>query len=111
LTIRRDDVDTTWIDILTALLIASVAPALAGGWPPRGHASPPARAGRRTREDTVAVRAVDGSFSSWQKERTCAWCQKKSRRLVVRWERLSVCFNALLAIAIIHIWIPRLIVG
>jgi hypothetical protein len=47
----------------------------------------------------------------FQAERTCAWFQKKYRRLVVRWERLSTCFNAFLAIAIIPIWIQRLIVG
>jgi hypothetical protein len=46
-----------------------------------------------------------------QAERTFAWFQKKYRRLVVRWERRSVCFNAFLAIAIIHNWIERLIVG
>ena len=44
-------------------------------------------------------------------ERTFAWFQKNSRRLVVRWERRAVCFTALLAIAIIHIWIQRLIAG
>jgi hypothetical protein len=47
----------------------------------------------------------------FQAERTVAWFQKKDPRLVVRWERRSGCFNAVLAIAIIHIWIHRLIVG
>ena len=47
----------------------------------------------------------------FQAERTFAWFQKKYRRLVVRWERLSTCFNAFLAMAISHIWMPRLIVG
>jgi transposase len=47
----------------------------------------------------------------FQAERTFAWFQKKYRRLVVRWERLAGCFNAFLAIAMIHIWIQRLIVG
>ena len=47
----------------------------------------------------------------FQAERTFAWFQKKYRRLVVRWERRSVCFSAFLAIAIIHIWIQRLIAG
>jgi Transposase DDE domain len=46
-----------------------------------------------------------------QAERTFAWFQKQYRRLVVRWERRSVCFNAFLAMAIIHIWIQKLIVG
>jgi transposase len=47
----------------------------------------------------------------FQAERTVAWFQKKYRRLVVRWERGAICFNAFLALAIIHIWIQRLIVG
>jgi transposase len=46
----------------------------------------------------------------FQAECTFSWFQKQYRRLVVRWERRSVCFNAFLAIAIIHIWIQRLIV-
>ena len=46
-----------------------------------------------------------------QAERTVAWCQNKYRRLVVRWERLAACFTAFLTIAMIHIWIQRLIVG
>jgi hypothetical protein len=47
----------------------------------------------------------------FQAERTFAWFQKKYRCLVVRWERRPVCFNAFLAMAIIHIWMQRLIVG
>jgi Transposase DDE domain len=47
----------------------------------------------------------------FQAERTFAWFQKKYRRLVVRWERRSVYFTAFLAMAIIHIWIQKLIVG
>ena len=46
-----------------------------------------------------------------QAERTCAWCQKQSRRLVGRWERIAACCDAFLAVATIHIWIQRLIVG
>jgi len=46
-----------------------------------------------------------------QAERTCAWLQKQSRRLVVRWERIAACCEAFLALATIHIWIHRLIVG
>jgi hypothetical protein len=47
----------------------------------------------------------------FQAERTFAWFQRKYRRLVVRWERLAACFTALLAIAMIHMWVHRLIVG
>jgi transposase len=47
----------------------------------------------------------------FQAERTFAWFQKKYRRLVVRWERLAACFAAFLALATIHLWSQRLIVG
>src|SRR5438045_193985 len=47
----------------------------------------------------------------FQAERTFAWFQKKYRRLVVRWERIAACFEAFLAIATIHLWIHKLIVG
>jgi Transposase DDE domain len=47
----------------------------------------------------------------FQAERTFAWCQKKYRRLVVRWERIAACFEAFLAVATIHIWIHRSLVG
>ncbi len=46
-----------------------------------------------------------------QAERTFAWFQRKYRRLVVRWERLATCFNAFLAVAMIHMWVHKLIVG
>ena len=47
----------------------------------------------------------------YQAERTCAWFQRKYRRLAVRWERLAACFNAFLAVAMIHMWVHKLIVG
>jgi len=47
----------------------------------------------------------------FQAERTFAWLQKKYRRLVVRWEHMAACFDAFLAMATIHMWIQRLIVG
>jgi hypothetical protein len=46
-----------------------------------------------------------------QAARTFAWFQRKYRRLVVRWERLAACFNAFLAMAMIHMWVHKLIVG
>jgi transposase len=56
-------------------------------------------------------RPIKRAVPRFQAERTFAWFQRKYRRLVVRWERLAVCFNAFLTIAVIHIWIQRLIVG
>ena len=56
-------------------------------------------------------RAVKHTVPRFQAERTCAWFQKKYRRLVVRWERLAACFAAFLALATIHMWVHRLLVG
>jgi transposase len=56
-------------------------------------------------------RPIKRDMPRFQAERTFAWFQKKYRRLVVRWERLAVCFKAFLAIAMIHMWIQRFIVG
>ena len=56
-------------------------------------------------------RPIKKAVPRFQAERTFAWFQKKYRRLVVRWERLAACFDALLALATVHIWVHRLIVG
>ena len=56
-------------------------------------------------------RPIKKGVPRFQAERTVAWFQKTYRRLVVRWERTVACFEAFLAIATIHIWIQRLIVG
>lgn len=56
-------------------------------------------------------RPIKMDVPRFQAERTFAWFQKKYRRLVVRWERLAACFVAFLALATMHIWIQRLIVG
>ncbi|NRB08795.1 MAG: IS4/IS5 family transposase, partial [Richelia sp.] len=34
--------------------------------------------------------------------------KKKYRRLVVRWERISACFDPFLSLATIHIWINKI---
>ena len=56
-------------------------------------------------------RPVKKAVPRFQVERTFAWFQRKYRRLVVRWERLAACFNAFLVMAIIHMWVHKLIVG
>jgi hypothetical protein len=56
-------------------------------------------------------RALNQDVPRDQAERTVAWLQRKYRRLVVRWERLAACFNAFLAMAMVHLWVHTLIVG
>jgi hypothetical protein len=60
-----------------------------------------------TRETTPIKNVVP----RFQAERTFAWFQKKYRSWVVRWERITACLEAFLAIATIHIWMHRLVVG
>ncbi|KOP26812.1 transposase [Hapalosiphon sp. MRB220] len=54
-------------------------------------------------------RPIKISVPRFQQERCFAWYQRKYRRLVVRWERISDCFNAFLSLATIHIWINRIL--
>jgi Transposase DDE domain len=56
-------------------------------------------------------RPINKGVPRYQVERTFVWFQRKYRRLVVRWERLAACFNAFLAVAMIHMWVHKLIVG
>jgi IS5 family transposase len=56
-------------------------------------------------------RPIKKEVPRYQAERTFAWFQRKYRRLAVRWERLAACFNAFLAIALMHMWVHKLIVG
>ena len=56
-------------------------------------------------------RPINKTVPRFQAERTFAWFQKQYRRLVVRWERLAAGFMAFLALATIHMWVRRLLVG
>jgi hypothetical protein len=56
-------------------------------------------------------RPITVSVPRFQAERTFAGFQTKYRRLVVRWERLAAGLAAFLALAIMHLWVPRLSVG
>jgi len=48
-------------------------------------------------------RPITKDVPRFQAERAVAWFQRPYRRLVVRWERCAACFNAFLAIAMMHI--------
>jgi hypothetical protein len=54
-------------------------------------------------------RPIKMSVPRYQQERCFAWFQRKYRRLVVRWERKKLYFDALINIATIHIWIQRIL--
>ena len=54
-------------------------------------------------------RPIKISVPRFQQERCFAWYQRKYRRLVVRWERQKVNFDAFLSLATVHIWINKLL--
>jgi DDE family transposase len=85
------------------------AKALRQQWRKRGiRAQLPKRVWKTKKPRGRPIKPVVPRF---QAERTFAWFQKKYRHLVVRWERIATCFEAFLAVATIHIWIQRLILG
>ncbi|MBW4553208.1 MAG: transposase [Aphanocapsa sp. GSE-SYN-MK-11-07L] len=63
---------------------------------------------RRYQGKNPLGRPIKMSVPRFQQERCFAWLQRKYRRLVVRWERLTDCFDAFLHLAIIHIWVNKL---
>jgi Transposase DDE domain len=54
-------------------------------------------------------RPIKISVPRFQQERCFAWYQRKYRRLVVRWERQKICFDAFLHLGTIHIWLQKLL--
>ncbi|CDN11913.1 hypothetical protein RintRC_6158 [Richelia intracellularis] len=54
-------------------------------------------------------RPIKISVPRFQQERCFPCFQKKYRRLLVRWEIISACFDAFLSLATIHIWINKII--
>lgn len=54
-------------------------------------------------------RPIKISVPRFQQERCFAWLQRKYRRLVVRWERLKSCFDGFVYLAIVHIWVNRIL--
>lgn len=56
-------------------------------------------------------RKVPPSESRWKVERCFAWMQRKFRRLTVRWERREKYWNGFLQLAVIMIWVDRIIYG
>ena len=53
-------------------------------------------------------RPIKISVLGFQQESCFPWFQKKYRRLLVRWEGISACFDGFLSLAIIHIWINKI---
>lgn len=64
---------------------------------------------RRWKGKALRGRPLTKTVPRFQMERCFAWFQRKYRRLVVRWERLSCCFRGFLTLATCHMWIARLL--
>lgn len=45
----------------------------------------------------------------FQQKRCFAWYQRKYRRLAVRWERKAKNFEGFLSLAMIHLWITKIL--
>jgi Transposase DDE domain len=54
-------------------------------------------------------RPIKNDTPRFQQERCFSWFQRKYRRLVVRWERQPRIFDSFLALAMIHMWITKII--
>ena len=54
-------------------------------------------------------RPIKISVPRFQQERCFAWYQRKYRRLVVRWERQKINFDAFLSLATVYIWINKIL--
>ena len=64
---------------------------------------------RQIRGKKPKGRPIKETVPRYQQERSFSWFQRKYRRLVVRWERLKVCFDAFLLLACSYIWFPKLV--
>ena len=64
---------------------------------------------RQLRGKKPLGRSIKEIVPRYQQERSFSWLQRKYRRLVVRWERLKVCFDAFLLLATSYIWFPKLV--
>ena len=64
---------------------------------------------RQFRGKKLKGRPIKEIVPRYQQERSFAWFQRKYRRLVVRWERLKICFDAFLLLACSYIWFPKLV--
>lgn len=64
---------------------------------------------RQWRGKKLKGRPIREIVPRYQQERSFSWFQRKYRRLVVRWERLKVCFDAFLLLATSYIWFSKLV--
>lgn len=64
---------------------------------------------RQSRGKKPKGRPIKEIVPRYQQERSFSWFQRKYRRLVVRWERLKVCFDAFLLLACSYIWFSKLV--
>ena len=68
---------------------------------------------RSTTKNAPSIRDVCNRFGCanvrWRVERAFSWLKRKYRRLMIRWERRAVLWNAFTSLALIHYWLGFLV--
>lgn len=89
-------------DLRTALLAEQILPLIP--WRKIGKADNPDRPSLDKVCDYFKIKPI-----RWKVERAFSWIKRKSRRLMLRWERLSSPWNAFCRLGIILYWLPILV--
>lgn len=68
---------------------------------------------RKNRKDKIDIKEICKTFSimpkRWVVERAISWLKRKSRRLLMRWERKQVAWSAFIQLSLISYWINILL--
>ena len=56
-------------------------------------------------------RPIQKPVPQFQVERTFSWMQGAFRKITVRWERKPVCFDGFVKLAVVYMWVRRLLKG
>ena len=68
---------------------------------------------RKNRKERVETEEIYNYFGAskkrWVVERTFSWLKRKSRRLLMRWERLPEVWNAFSLLGLIFMWLETLL--
>jgi transposase len=64
---------------------------------------------RKYRDKPQLGRPLNKTISRYVVERTFSWFQRKFRRIAVRWERLPLCFETFLTLAIVTMWVQKMV--
>lgn len=66
---------------------------------------------RKWQNKAIKGRPLKKTVGRFIVERCFAWMQRKYRRLVVRWERISDCYKGFVSLGLVHFWSHKIIFG